>query len=112
MDYEVVRKRIEKAILKSPADVSAYEDMFSLFKDYDKVDHDEAHKRNRGFQQAIRNGLNKTLGDGDFDVADKFSNLLFRSLVFDAPFYFDACLQAVEYESRSTKSFIFPGGNI
>lgn len=110
MDYEIVRKGIEKAILKNPADVSAYEDMFSLFKDYDGVNHSKAHERNRDFQTAIRNGLNKTLGEGDFDVADKFSNLLFRSLVFDAPFYFDAYLQAVEitiiYELQSKNNLL------
>lgn len=108
MDYEIVRKGIEKAILKNPADVSAYEDMFSLFKDYDRVNHSKAHERNRDFQTAIRNGLNKTLGEGDFDVADKFSNLLFRSLVFDAPFYFDAYLQAVEYGKPLDKKFYLP----
>lgn len=108
MDYEIVRKGIEKAILKNPADVSAYEDMFSLFKDYDGVNHSKAHERNRDFQTAIRNGLNKTLGEGDFDVADKFSNLLFRSLVFDAPLYFDAYLQAVEYGKPLDKKFYLP----
>lgn len=108
MDYEKIRRRIESAIARNREDISAYEDMFSLFKDFEKENFNTAHKRNADFQETIRAGIQLTAGEGDFDRAEKLDNLLFRSLVFDAPYSFDAYLQAVEYGKPLDKQFYRP----
>jgi len=108
VDYEALRKQIERAIVRDRTDVSAYEDMFSLFKDYENENKTKAHERNRDFQESIRSGISAVAGAGDFDKAELLDNLLFRSLVFDAPLYFDAYLQAVEYGKPLDKKFYLP----
>lgn len=123
MNYERLRKNIETAIRNKPYDTPAYEDMFSLFRDWEKQDKlylnnsanndlssvsRKAHEANRNFQEVIRHNLVQSVNTGDFDVSEDLDNLLFRSLVYDAPVFFDAYLQAVEYRKKKDKKFYLP----
>lgn len=108
MDYSKMKSSIDRAILKSPLDVAAYDDKFALCRDYEGAEFRLAHEWNQALQEEIRAGLKLAVDTGDFKTAEEFDNLLFRSLLFCAPHYFDAYLQAVEYGKPLDKKFYLP----
>lgn len=108
MDYSKMKSSIDRAILKSPLDVAAYDDKFALCRDYEGAEFRLAHEWNQALQEEIRAGLKLAVDIRDFKTAEEFDNLLFRSLLFCAPHYFDAYLQAVEYGKPLDKKFYLP----
>ena len=108
MDYSKMKSSIDRAILKSPLDVAAYDDKFALCRDYEGAEFRLAHEWNQALQEEIRAGLKQAVDTRDFKTAEEFDNLLFRSLLFCAPHYFDAYLQAVEYGKPLDKKFYLP----
>lgn len=108
MDYSKMKCSIDRAILKSPLDVAAYDDKFALCRDYEGAEFRLAHEWNQALQEEIRAGLKLAVDIRDFKTAEEFDNLLFRSLLFCAPHYFDAYLQAVEYGKPLDKKFYLP----
>lgn len=108
MDYSKMKSSIDMAILKSPLDVAAYDDKFALCRDYESAEFRLAHEWNQALQEEIRAGLKLAVDTRDFKTAEEFDNLLFRSLLFCAPHYFDAYLQAVEYGKPLDKKFYLP----
>lgn len=108
MDYSKMKSNIDRAILKSPLDVAAYDDKFALCRDYEGAEFRLAHEWNQALQEEIRAGLKLAVDTRDFKTAEEFDNLLFRSLLFCAPHYFDAYLQAVEYGKPLDKKFYLP----
>ncbi len=108
MDYSKMKSSIDRAILKSPLDVAAYDDKFALCRDYEGTEFRLAHEWNQALQEEIRAGLKLAVDTRDFKTAEGFDNLLFRSLLFCAPHYFDAYLQAVEYGKPLDKKFYLP----
>lgn len=108
MDYSKMKSSIDRAILKNPLDVAAYDDKFALCRDYEGAEFRLAHEWNQVLQEEIRAGLKLAVDTRDFKTAEEFDNLLFRSLLFCAPHYFDAYLQAVEYGKPLDKKFYLP----
>lgn len=108
MDYSKMKSSIDRAILKNPLDVAAYDDKFALCRDYEGAEFRLAHEWNQTLQEEIRAGLKLAVDTRDFKTAEEFDNLLFRSLLFCAPHYFDAYLQAVEYGKPLDKKFYLP----
>lgn len=108
MDYSKMKSSIDRAILKSPLDVAAYDDKFALCREYEGAEFRLAHEWNQALQEEIRAGLKLAVDTRDFKTAEEFDNLLFRSLLFCAPHYFDAYLQAVEYGKPLDKKFYLP----
>lgn len=108
MDYSKMKSSIDRAILKSPLDVAAYDDKFALCRDYEGTEFRLAHEWNQALQEEIRAGLKLAVDTRDFKTAEEFDNLLFRALLFCAPHYFDAYLQAVEYGKPLDKKFYLP----
>lgn len=108
MDYSKMKSSIDRAILKSPLDVAAYDDKFALCRDYEGTEFRLAHEWNQALQEEIRAGLKLAVDTRDFKTAEEFDDLLFRSLLFCAPHYFDAYLQAVEYGKPLDKKFYLP----
>ena len=108
MDYSKMKSSIDRAIRKSPLDVAAYDDKFALCRDYEGAEFRLAHEWNQVLQEEIRAGLKLAVDIRDFKTAEEFDNLLFRSLLFCAPHYFDAYLQAVEYGKPLDKKFYLP----
>lgn len=108
MDYSKMKSSIDGAILKNPLDVAAYDDKFALCRDYEGTEFRLAHEWNQALQEEIRAGLKLAVDTRDFKTAEEFDNLLFRSLLFCAPHYFDAYLQAVEYGKPLDKKFYLP----
>lgn len=108
MEYKKIKTQIENAVRKSPSDSVPYEDMFSLCRDMEKEDFAKAHKWNQVFRKKISAAIRLSVTDGDMLAAEQFDNLLFRSLLFGAPHFFDDYLQAVEFGKPLDKKFYQP----
>ena len=108
MDYIALKGRIEQAIQSRPLDIEAYNDLFDLCREYEKVDFITAHEWNRVMRTQVGYGLRLAVEKPDFVLAERFNNLLFRSLLFDAPHFFDEYLQAVEFGKPLDKKFYQP----
>lgn len=102
MDYEKLKQSIDRAIILRPDDFEAYDDMFNICRE--AVNHDWNHE----LRDKVATALIYAAETSNFKAAEKFDDLLFRSLLFSAPFYFDDYLQAVEYGKPLDKKFYQP----
>ena len=101
-------KQIEKSIEKYPYDVDPYFDMFSYCKNLEEVNFDEAHKLNHELRDKITAALAAVAMMKNVKSAIEFDNLLFKSLLFGAKYFFDDYLQCVEYGKPYDKKFYAP----
>lgn len=108
MDYTNLRQRMVKAIEHSPKDFEPYDDLFCLCRDYEKENFEEAHEWNRLMRPNVVKAVRTLVADGRFNDAERFNELLFRSLLFGATHYFDDYLQAVEWGKPLDKKFYLP----
>ena len=74
MDYSKMKSSIDRAILKSPLDVAAYDDKFALCRDYEGTEFRLAHEWNQALQEEIRAGLKLAVDTRDFKTAEEFDN--------------------------------------
>ena len=108
MNYIALKGRIEQVIQTRPLDIEAYNDLFALCREYEKIDFTVAHEWNRSMRTQVGYGLRLAVDKPDFTLAERFNDLLFRSLLFDAPHFFDEYLQAVEFGKPLDKKFYQP----
>ena len=108
MNYLKLKENIEKAIHAHPMEVEPYNDFFDLCREYEKIDFAVAHEWNHNMRVYIGWALRSAVERADFTAAERFDNLLFRSLLFGAPHFFDDYLQAVEYGKPLDKKFYQP----
>lgn len=108
MNYIALKGRIEQTIQSRPLDIEAHNDLFDLCREYEKVDFTVAHEWNREMRTYVGYGLRLAVDRHDFLMAERFNDLLFRSLLFDAPHFFDEYLQAVEFGKPLDKKFYQP----
>ena len=108
MNYLKLKESIEKAIHARPMEVEPYNDLFDLCREYEKRDFAVAHEWNHALRTQVGMGLRLVVDRGDFRKAERFDNLLFRSLLFGAPHFFDDYLQAVEFGKPLDKKFYQP----
>ena len=108
MDYIKLKGRIDKAIRSRPFDYEPLNDLLDLCREYEKVDFAVAHEWNHGMRPAIAYALKAAVERNDFLAAERFNDLLFRSLIFSAPHFFDDYLQAVEFGRPLDKKFYQP----
>ena len=108
MNYLKLKENIEKAIHAHPMEVEPYNDFFDLCREYEKIDFAVAHEWNHNMRVYIGWALRSVVERVDFTAAERFDNLLFRSLLFGAPHFFDDYLQAVEYGKPLDKKFYQP----
>ena len=100
MDYKRLEVRIRTATMRCPDDPEVWEDYLSLCREAVKEEglSRTAHDWNHGVARyGITNALRRAALKGKYDLAERFDNLLYRSLLFGARDYFDDYLQAVEY---------------
>lgn len=102
MDYEKLKKSIERAIILRPDDFEAYDDMFNVCMAAG------SHDWNHELRDKVTTALTYAAETSNFKAAEKFDDLMYRSLLFSAPFYFDDYLQAVEYGKPYDKKFYQP----
>lgn len=108
MDYLKMKTNIEKAIERKPLDFSAYNDLFDICREYEKEDFTIAHAWNHDLRGKNSYGLQAAIAAKDYLLAERFDDLLFRSLLMGAPHFFDDYLQAVEYGKPLDKKFYQP----
>lgn len=108
MNYIMLKGRIEQVIQSRPLEIEAYNDLFALCREYEKIDFTVAHEWNRAMRTQVGYGLRMAVEKSDFNLAERFNDLLFRSLLFDAPHFFDEYLQAVEFGKPLDKKFYQP----
>ena len=103
-----MKQYFERAIEKYPKDISPYTDMFNYCKNTAKDYPEKGHDWNHELREKIALALKTCLLKEEFNTAIQFDDLLFKSLLFGAPFYFDDYLQAVEYGRPYDKKFYLP----
>lgn len=108
MNYEKLRMSINGAIQAHPRDFEPYNDLFALCREYEGQDFAGAHDWNHDLRMDVSAALRMAAGTGDFKAAERFNDLLFRSLIFGAPHFFDDYLQAVEFGKPLDKKFYQP----
>lgn len=102
MDYEKLKASINRAIILHPDDYEAYDDMFNICRESDN------HDWNHELRDKVATALIYAAETSNFKAAERFDDLMFRSLLFSAPFFFDDYLQAVEYGKPLDKKFYQP----
>lgn len=111
MDYIKIKNSIDDALSRSPYDFSIYQDLFDLCKNYEQIDFVVAHEWNHEMRPKLSVALQYAVSSSDFKSAKNFDKLLFKSLVFGAPHFFDDYLQAIEYGKPLDKKFYQPRRN-
>lgn len=101
MDYEKISKSILGAIARLPADFEAYQDLFSLCRDWASEDSAAAHKTNN----LLRGKLLTQAAKGQ---EGSFYELWRKSLLFEAPDDFDSYLTYMELDRPMKKRFYAP----
>lgn len=101
MDYERISESILKAIARRPADYDAYQDLFSLCRDWASEDHAAAHKTNNLLRVKI-------LAQAENGQESRFYELWRKSLLFEAPDDFDCYLTYLELDRKASERFYLP----
>ena len=108
MDYLKLKNTIDRTIDRRPEDSEPYSDMFDLCREYEKESFITAHQWNHELRVRVSAALRRAAERQKFKTAQRFDDLLFRSLIFGAPHFFDDYLQAVEYGKPLDKKFYQP----
>ena len=108
MDYEVTRKDILRYTTLKRLDPEPYKELFWCCKEYAKINHVIGHDWNHDLIDRLKTALTESAKARKYTEARTFDDLLFRALVFSAPYYFDDYLQAVEYGKPYDKQFYMP----
>ena len=87
---------------KKPFDITAYEDMFSLCRNIEAEDFAQSHTTNAELRKKVGEAMK-----GRHNVSD-FFGLYKRSLLFDAPHFFDAYLLYLEINRCPEERFYQP----
>lgn len=101
MNYEKLSGSIRAVIDRRPGDVGAYNDLFSLCREWETWDFSAAHKVNKELlalsaEQVVRGG------------GAKFYEQWRRCLLFEAPHDFDSFMTYIELDRKPEKRFYAP----
>lgn len=89
-------------IKKTPSDITAYEDLFSLCRNIETEDFKLAHDTNEKLRKSISAAIKKR------NNVEGFFELYKRTLLFDAPYYFDCYLLYLEINRKPNERFYQP----
>ena len=101
MDNEKLISKIFFEIQKDPSNVQAYEDLFSTCRRVEQEDFKLAHESNMELRKYISRGMQTA-------AYSKLFDLYKRSLLFDAPHYFDSYLLYLEINRKPGERFYQP----
>jgi predicted phage terminase large subunit-like protein len=101
MNYEKLSGSIRAVIDRRPGDVGAYNDLFSLCREWETEDFSAAHRQNKELlalsaDQVVRGG------------GAKFYEQWRRCLLFEAPHDFDSFMTYIELDRKPEKRFYAP----
>lgn len=108
MNFKQIAKKIKASMENKPNEFEAYNDYFDLCREWAKEDFKAGQEANRAFRGAVSEAIRRCAYAENFTKAEMFNDLLFRSLLFGAPHYFDDYLQAVEFGKPLAKQFYKP----
>lgn len=101
MDNHLIEKIFAK-IKKTPSDITAYEDLFDFCRNMEQDDFEYAHKTNEKLRKAVTEAIK-----AKYDT-ESFFELYKRTLLFDAPHYFDSYLLYIEINRKPSERFYQP----
>lgn len=104
MDYQAVSNAILHCIDAKPFDHGAYTDLFSAVRQWENDDFQSAHAVNNQLRELAA----KSLRLCHADEADFFYEIYRKSLLFDAPYFFDSYLLYMELNRKPEKRFYAP----
>ena len=104
MNYEVLCNAIVKYIEKNPFEQTAYTDLLSAARQWECDDFETAHEVNG----KLRKTAMQRVKDCPPEAADFFFDIYRKSLLFDAPHFFDSYLQYIELDREPEKRFYAP----
>lgn len=108
MNHNTLRKQMLAAIRKDPLNFRTYEDYFRLCINLSDTKFKQAHQWNHALRSLIADGMRMAVAKQDWLLSEDFNQLLYRSLLFGAPYFFDDYLQAVEFQKDPDKKFYQP----
>lgn len=104
MDYQKLAESIKRHIENRPRDASAYTDLFSLCRQWEEENFQEAHALNK----ELRVMAAKQLRLASPSESERFYEAWRKSLLFDAPHNFDAFMTYIELDRKPEKRFYAP----
>lgn len=104
MDYVKLANNIVRHIENKPYDQGAYIDLLSLCRQWEEIDFQAAHDLN----EKLRGLCARQLRVCNPKEAQKFYEAWRKSLLFDAPYKFDAFMTYIELDRKPEKRFYAP----
>lgn len=104
MDYRKIADGIQRYIENKPDDHTAYVDLLSLCRQWEEEDFQSAHDLNGELRRLCARQLHLVSPK----EADKFYEAWRKSLLFDAPYKFDAFMTYIELDRKPEKRFYAP----
>lgn len=101
MNNDLIEKIFSK-IKKTPADITAYEDLFSLCRNIEQEDFALAHSTNEELRKEISEAIKRR------ENVEEFFELYKKTLLFDAPHSFDSYLLYLEINRKPEERFYQP----
>ena len=104
---KTLAEKILKGVVDHPTEFARYNDLFDCCRTLggeDKV----AHEYNHRLRDMVAHRIRGLVESHAWGKLEDYDNLLFRSLIFGAPYYFDDYLQAVEFGKPLDKKFYQP----
>lgn len=101
-DEKLLIRKIFEEIKRHPQDVQRYDDVFSHCRNIEKDFFLLAHDTNKQLRAEVVKAMRDSKDIGDF------LNLYKRTLLFDAPHYFDEYLQYIEINRKPSERFYLP----
>lgn len=102
MDNKTLISKIEREIKKAPSDRIPCEDMFALVRNIEKENFELAHITNKRLRKYVKSSIKQK-----YDVG-RFFDLYRKTLLFDAPYYFDEYLLYLEIDRKPQDRFYQP----
>lgn len=99
---ELLISRIFENIQKTPADIAAYDDLFSLCRNVESDNFKLAHETNERLRKSVSQAIRNR------EKVEDFFELYKRTLLFDAPHYFDSYLLYLEINRKPNERFYQP----
>ena len=104
MNYLKLSEAILSTIETRPTDTGAYNDLFSLCREWEGSDFKAAHARNKELQRLSISALQASSAK----EADFYYGMYRKTLLFDAPHEFDSFLLYMELDRAADKRFYQP----
>lgn len=99
---EKLISKIFAKIKKAPADITAYDDLFSFCRNIEGENFKFAHETNKALREKVIAAMRQR-----YDVSG-FFELYKKTLLFDAPYFFDSYLLYLEINRRPNERFYQP----